>query len=158
MALPPLLKCKDFRVITLIDVGAGQCVDIHPALPSLSVSLGTGNAPESHWKFGGGWGGSHCGFLQFRCWPPITGPWMLRPRPQRVYSRHFAWHKLALTLSTPLPPDWLSLYCSLGGSSCSKLKWTSCYTPLEDASRITGKRSQVTRGDGGSQSFASTRH
>lgn len=91
-----------------------------------------------------------------QCWPSFRGLWSLesQPLPLRIPSRQFALHKLAFSLhilpltDCPCSARW--------GFLRSKLKRTTCHTPLLDASRITGNRSQVTRGDAGSQSFAST--
>lgn len=60
--------------------------------------------------------------------------------------------------SPTTPPQSTQQLCiSLGGSSRSKLKNVRHVTALQDASRITADRSQVTRGDAGSQSFAAAR-
>lgn len=52
-----------------------------------------------------------CASCTLQCWPSIRRLWTPGPRPLRLLSGQFAWHKLAFTLCLSVRP---SLYSSQG--------------------------------------------
>lgn len=120
-ALLPFPTCKDFSVITLLDSEAGQRVGLKPSLPFLRAEceLKTWWYSSEPLRVGGG------ALLRvpvvFSAGLPSEvrgsrgpGPWEYSPGslPDKLV---FSLHLLPLT-------DWLSLYSTLGGSSCSNSK------------------------------------
>lgn len=103
-ALLPFPTCNDFCVITLLDGGARQRVDIHPLLPFLlaECELKTWWCSSKSLRVTRGGGGSCCSSVvascSLQCWPSIRDLWTPGPWPPRILSRQFALHKPAFTL------------------------------------------------------------